>query len=77
MAVHLGKLECFYLLTRVCEASLADITPVEVNPLLFGCEYMTQGKRTLTVASLLLARKMALAAVPGTLPSSLLVFLLY
>ena len=48
MAVHLGKLEHFYLLTRVCEASPADITPVEVDPLLFGCEYMTQGKRTLT-----------------------------
>ena len=23
---------------------------VEVDPLLFGCEYMTQGKRTLTVS---------------------------
>ena len=24
---------------------------MEVDPLLFGCEYMTQGKRTLTVAA--------------------------
>ena len=48
MAVSLGRLERFYLLARVCEASPADITLVEVDPLLFGCEYMTQGKQTLT-----------------------------
>ena len=36
MAVSSGKLERFYLLTQVCEASLADITQVEVDPLLFG-----------------------------------------
>ena len=37
MAVHSGKLERFYLLTRACEASPADMSPVvEVDPLLFG-----------------------------------------